>query len=104
MYYVLIRNDTPRGSVFEIADILKEESRSVASAIRGNGIRISAFIPSRDGTRFKGLEEAPIPSDKVFALRSDLNTVGYGLSGPYDSRSSADEFWRIGITISYLSS
>ena len=96
MYYVLVRNQTPQGNISDIESILGSESPDVKAVFEKNHVKVRSLIPSRDASRFAGIEEVPIPPDVVQRMCDGLREVGYRLSEPYESRERASEFWETG--------
>ncbi|MBW2963214.1 hypothetical protein KY306_00355 [Candidatus Woesearchaeota archaeon] len=96
MHYVLIRNKTPKGDQADIETILGDESPAVQRVFQRYHVQVSSLIPSQDASRFAGVEEVQISPGAVGLMREDLKELGYDLSGPYETRGRAFEFWQTG--------
>ena len=96
MIYILERNQVPQGSQSQIEDVLRGESSNVRAVFDSHKIRVKSFLPSRDASRFPGLEDVTIPPSILERMCFDLGEVGYNLAGPFESRMRASEYWQTG--------
>jgi hypothetical protein len=95
-FYVIVRQNKPKGELDEIRRTLDEEGPQVQGVLGKYGVRVKGFIPSPDASRFMAGEDAPITNGNLESMKRDLENIGYDAEGPFEEISDAARFWRTG--------